>query len=274
MAPRAIWKGVLTLSLVSIPIKVFAATESSEKLDFNQLHQPCQSRVTQQRWCATCEREVPSAEIVKGFEFEKGKYVILLPAELDAVQPQSTRVIAVTRFAPAEQLELRSIDRAYFLEADGDGRVDEAFRTVQAAMHGRIGVGTLTLYGREYLVAIGLQRGVLLLYTLHHAAELRDLPTAPSTADASLPGVREARQLFIAMTQPLDLSVFPNQYHVDVRRLIDAKIAGHEFVESASVDTAPALPLLEALTQSLAAMTGTKRPMAKATVAPKRKRAS
>jgi DNA end-binding protein Ku len=273
MSARANWKGVLKISLVTIPIKVFPATESSETISFNQLHTcASQTRITQKKWCATCGCEVSNDSIQKGFEFEKGKYVILLPAELDAVQPESTRVIAVTRFAPAEQLELRTIDRAYFLEPDGAGPADEAFRTVQAAINGRIGVGTLALYGREYLVAIGLQRGVLLLYTLHHAAELRDLPTTPQTTDAYLPGVRDARQLFIAMTQPLDLSEFPNQYRVDQRRLIDAKIAGREIVVP-TLEAPAVVSLKAALEQSLAAVSATKKTPAKASAPAKRKRA-
>jgi DNA end-binding protein Ku len=271
MSARATWKGLLQISLVTIPIKVFPATESSETLSFHQLHSECQSRMQQKRWCPSCNREVPGGEIVKGFEFEQGKYVQLLEAELDAVKPDSTRVIAVTRFAPAEQLEHRSIDRTYFLEADGQG--DEAFRIVQAALPGRIGIGTLALYGREYLVAIGLQGGVLLLYTLHHAAELRALPARPSTSDASLPGVREARQLFTAMTAPLDLTAFPNQYQADLRRLIDDKIAGHEILIPL-VATPPVINLKDALAQSLAAVSASKKTPAKASPAPKRTKAS
>ena len=104
MAPRATWKGQLKIALVSIPIKVYPATDSSDGLSFNQLHESCRSRMQQKRWCPTCEKEVPTAEIVKGYEFEKGKYVLLLDAELDAVKPESARVITLVQFAPAEQL--------------------------------------------------------------------------------------------------------------------------------------------------------------------------
>ncbi len=258
--PRATWKGVLKIALIQIPIKVYPATESSASLSFNQLHGECQSRLTTKRWCPHCDREVPTDQIVKGFEFAAGKYVVLLEDELEAVKPDSTRVIAVTRFAPAEQLELRSVDRAYVVVPDGPpaSHADVDYRTVQAALSGRIGIGTLAIYGREYLVAIGLQAGVLLLYTVHHAAELRALP-AVEASDRFLSGVASARRLFAAMTEPLDLADFTDHYQADVRRLIDAKIAGEEIVQAAAVDPAPVLSLTAALEQSLRAVsTGTR----------------
>ena len=136
-------------------------------------------------------------------------------------------------------------------------RPDEAYRTFQAAMTGRVGIGKLAIYGREYLVGVGPLDGVLLLYTLHHAAELRAWPTV-ARADRFLPGVAVARQILAAMTGPLDLTTFTDQYQVDLRRIIDAKIAGQEIVQPSPVDTPPALQLTNALTLSLAAMAAKK----------------
>src|SRR5262249_43037026 len=93
MAARATWKGFLKISLVNIPIKVFPATESSGSIAFNQLHAECQTRIKQKRWCPHCDREVPNAEIVKGYEFDKGRYVVVTDEDLDKVRPESTRVI-------------------------------------------------------------------------------------------------------------------------------------------------------------------------------------
>src|SRR5678815_3485768 len=127
---RATWKGVLQISQVAIPIKVYPATEDHEGLKFNQLHNECQSRITQRKWCPTCAKEVLSAEIVKGFEFEKDRYVLLLDAELDAVQPPSTRVIDLTQFADAIALEPSSIHKSYYLAPDG-ALAAEAFAVLQ-----------------------------------------------------------------------------------------------------------------------------------------------
>lgn len=281
MSARPTWKGVLQISRVTIPIKVFPATEASDKVSFHQLHSqddlghPCHARIKQQMVCPSCHRDVPAAEIVKGFEFETGQYVVVNAAELDAIAPRSTRVIELTRFAPAEHLELRTIDRAYFLEADGlaDGPADDAYRTLLAAMGGRVGIGTLAIYGREYLVAVGPRDGVLLLYTLHHAAELRSLPSTATSTDRFRPGVVLARRLLAALTRPLDLSDFTDTYQTDVRRLIAAKIAGEEIVVPPLPLPVPVVNLRDALEQSLQAVRATKRLPATATPSAARKRA-
>jgi hypothetical protein len=93
MAARATWKGFLKISLVNIPIKVFPATESRGTISFHQLHRECQTRIQQKRWCPYHNREVPNSEIVKGYEFEKGRYVVLSGEDFDKVRPESTRVI-------------------------------------------------------------------------------------------------------------------------------------------------------------------------------------
>jgi DNA end-binding protein Ku len=261
--PRAIWKGTLQLSLVAVPIKVYPATEASATLSFNQLHATCQSRIQQKKWCPTCQLEVTAADLVKGYEVAPGQYVLLLDAELDAVSPDSTRVIDLTQFAPASALPWRAIDRAYFLVPDGPdgGPAQDAYAVLVDAIAGSVGIGTLAIYGREYLVAVAAGDRSLVLYTLHHAAEWR---TAPYVADrralvsAALRGATIAAKLVVeALTQPLRLDDFTDTYQADLRRLIDAKIAGQEIVQPAVVEAGRPLPILEALTQSLA-LVGTK----------------
>ena len=96
MAARATWKGYLKISLVNIPIKVFPATESSGSISFNQLHAECQTRIQQKKWCPHCNREVPNSEIVKGFEFEKGRYVIVDEEDIEKVRVDSTRTFSMS----------------------------------------------------------------------------------------------------------------------------------------------------------------------------------
>src|SRR5205085_9772976 len=93
MAPRPTWKGFLKVSLVNIPVKVFPATESAATLSFNQLHAECKTRIQQKRWCPHCEREVPNTELVKGYEYEKGSYVVVNEEDIEKVRVESTRVI-------------------------------------------------------------------------------------------------------------------------------------------------------------------------------------
>jgi len=263
MSARATWKGLLKIALVSIPIKVYPATEASDSLSFNQLHSDCQTRIQQKRWCPTCAREIANAEIVKGFEFEKGRYVLLLEDELDAVAPPSTRVIDLVTFAATSTLPLRAIDRAYFLAPDGpdNGPSTEAFALLCEAMTGTVGIGKLAIYGREYLVAVGPVDGSLLLYTLHPAAEWRTAPAIDARANlvTHSPEIGLLRQVIGALRGSLDLAAYEDAYQADVRRLIAAKIAGEEIVVPAVPDVLPALNLRAALQQSLQAVSDQKR---------------
>jgi DNA end-binding protein Ku len=283
MSARANWKGFLKISLVTIPIKVFPATESSESLSFNQLHAECQTRITQRKWCAHCGREVTTAEIVKGFEFEKGKYVLLQPEEIDAVQPASTKVIDLVQFADASELEPYSLDRSYFLAPDGPIAAD-ALAVLLNAMRHRIGIGKLAIYGREYLVAVRPARvpapatpqWVLMLHTLHHAAELRSADAIDELQGASrapVDQVKVAQQVIAALVGPLDLADFHDEYQADLRRLIDAKIAGEEIVVPTVETPGAVLNLKAALELSLQAVRASTAAPAKA-VPGKRKKAS
>src|ERR1700745_1714200 len=105
MAARAPWKGYLKISLVNIPIRVFPATDSGATLSFNQLHGECQTRIQQKRWCPHCEREVTSSELVKGYEFEKGRYGVVGEEDLDKVHVESTRVINLEQFTDADSID-------------------------------------------------------------------------------------------------------------------------------------------------------------------------
>jgi DNA end-binding protein Ku len=279
MAARPVWKGVLQLRLVRIPIKVFPATESADALAMHQLHAPCHTRVQQRKWCPTCDHAILASEIVKGFEFETGRYVLLLESELEAVRPASTKAIALTQFAPIVALDPVAIDRSYYVAPDGPHAV-EPFAVIGAALAGMVGIGKLAIYGREYLVALRSpavrpQPGPLLLHTLHHDAEIRpldelwaDLPTAERVPPDQ---VRLTKQLIAACAQPLDLADFTDQYRADLQHLINAKIAGEEIIVPPATETGLTLNFAAALEQSLAATK--KKSPARATAGLQRKRA-
>ena len=281
MAARATWKGFLKISLVNIPIKVFPATESSGTISFNQLHAECQTRIQQKRWCTFHNREVPNSEIVKGYEFEKGRYVVLSEEDFDKVRPESTRVIDLVQFADDSAIDPMYIDRAYYLAPDGK-MAGDAFAVMREGMKGKVGIGKLALYGREYLVAVRPQERGIVMYTLHHAAEIRSIDTVEelnSVATTVKPEeMNLAQQVIATFEGPLDLANYKDEYREGLQRIIEAKIAGEEIVAPA-VETPPrVVNLMEALKKSLDAVSITKKKPAKAAVAvaqpaAKRKRA-
>lgn len=285
MSVRATWKGFLKISLVNIPIKVFPATESSGTISFNQLHGECRTRIQQKRWCPHCNREVPNTEIVKGYEFEKGHYVVLSDEDFDKVRPESTRVIDLVQFADESAIDPMYVDRGYYLAPDGP-MAGDAFAVMRDGMQGKVGIGKLALYGREYLVAVKPQGRGIAMYTLHHAAEIRsidqveELNSVPTNVKPQ--EIKLARQVIETFEGPLDLATYKDEYREGLQKMIDAKIAGRE-VETPVVETpSNVVNLMDALKKSLDAVSGTKKkpakaatatPVAEAKPAPRRKRA-
>jgi DNA end-binding protein Ku len=279
MAARATWKGFLKISLVNIPIKVFPATASSGSISFNQLHGACQTRIQQKRWCPRCDREVPSSEIVKGYEFEKGRYVVLSEEDFDKVRPESTRVIDLVQFADDASIDPIYVDRAYYLAPDGRMAAD-AFAVMRDGMKGKVGIGKLALYGREYLVAVRPHERGIVMYTLHHAAEIRSISTVDelsALSDTVKPDeIKLARQVIQTFEGPLNLSDYRDEYREGLQRIIDAKIAGEEVVAPAVEAPPRVVNLMDALKKSLDAVSATKKRPARAGIAKtpaKRKRA-
>ena len=280
MAARATWKGFLKISLVNIPIKVFPATESSGSISFNQLHAECQTRIQQKKWCPHCEREVPNTEIVKGYEFEKGRYVIMSDEDLDKVRPESTRVIDLVQFADAAALDPMYVDRTYYLAPDG-GMAGDAFAVMRDGMRGKVGIGKLALYGREYLVAVRpFERGIV-MHTLHHAAEMRGIDAVEELnsvpAQVKPEEAKLARQVIQTFEQPLNLADYKDEYRAGLQAIIDAKISGEEVVATTTEAPPKVVNLMDALRKSLDTVSAGKKKTAKAVsqkpAAAKRKRA-
>jgi len=267
MAARATWKGFLKVSLVNIPVKVFPATESAETISFNQLHAECQTRIQQKRWCPHCEREVPNTELVKGYEFEKGRYVVVSEEDLQKVRVESTRVINLVQFANESEIDPIYVDRAYYLAPDGP-MAAEAFAVMREGMVGKAGIGKMALYGREYLVAVRPQKKGIVMYTLHHDAEIRgidqieELNSVPSKVKPE--EMKLAKQVIATFDADLNLKDYKDEYKEGLRRIIDAKIAGEEIVAPDVQEPARVVDLMEALKRSLDSVSHEKKKPAKA----------
>jgi DNA end-binding protein Ku len=256
---------------VNSPIKVFPATESSGSISFNQLHGECQTRIQQKRWCPHCSREVPNSEIVKGYEFEKGRYVIMSEEDIEKVRPESTRVIDLVQFADEKAIDPMYVDRTYYLAPDG-GMAADAFAVMRDGMQGKVGVGKLALYGREYLVAVRPHGRGIVMHTLHHAAEIRsieqveELSSVPATVKPE--EMKLARQVIQTFEQPLNLSDYKDEYREGLQKIIDAKIAGEEVVSAAAPEATPkVVNLMDALKKSLDSVSAGKKKTAKVVAA-------
>ena len=281
MAARPTWTGFLKVSLVMVPVRVFPATDSAVAVRFNQLHAECQTRIQQKKWCPTCDRQVDKTEIVKGYEFEKGRYVVMEDDDIAKARPESTRIINLLRFADVASIDPIYVERPYYLAPDGKVAAD-AFAVLREALRGKAGIGKLALYGREYLVAVQPRERGLMMFTLRQASEIRQmsaideldqLPDQVSEAEVSL-----ARQVIGNFEGELALEEFTDEYQAELRRIIDAKIAGEEVVVAAEEAPAKVVNLMDALRKSLDSVSASKKKPAKAKrtasrAAKKRKRA-
>jgi DNA end-binding protein Ku len=266
MAARPTWKGFLKISLVNIPVRVFPATDAAATISFNQLHAECQTRIQQKRWCPKCEREVPMSEIAKGYEFEKGRYVIVTEDDISKVRPESTRVIDLVQFADIAAIDPVYVERPYYLAPDGAMAL-EAFAVMREGMKGKVGIGKLALYGREYLVAVQAREKGLVMYTMRHAREVRsmdqieELDNVPTKIKPD--EIKLAKQVIGNFEGALDLAEYRDEYQEELQRIIDAKIAGEEVVATEEEAPPKVVNLMDALRQSLDRVSTAKKKSAK-----------
>src|SRR5262245_34529678 len=262
MAARPTWKGYLKISLVNIPVKVFPATDAAATLAFNQLHAECQTRIQQKRWCPTHNREVPKEEIVKGFEFEKGRYVVIDEEDFEKVRVESTRVINLEKFTDADAIDDIYLERPYYLAPDG-AVAKEAFAVIREGMKGKAGIGKVALYGREYLIKIQPREKGLIMYTLRHASEIRSMNAIDELADmpesVKPDEVKLARQVMGTFEGDIDFASYHDDYQTGLREIIDAKIEGREIV-TPEVEAPPkVVNLMESLRKSLDTVSAVKK---------------
>jgi DNA end-binding protein Ku len=262
MPARPTWKGYLKISLVNIPIKVFPATDAGATLSFNQLHAECQTRIQQKRWCPSCQREVPNTDIVKGYEFEKGQYVLVNDEDIEKVRVDSTRVINLEQFTDDTAIDPIYLERPYYLAPDGPV-AKEAFAVIREGMKGKAGIGKVALYGREYLVKVQPREQGLIMYTLRHANEIRSMDAIEELGD--MPAkikpdeVRLAQQVIGTFEGDVDFQSYRDEYQIGLREIIDAKIEGREVV-SPEVETPPkVVNLMDALRKSLDSISSSKK---------------
>ncbi len=226
-ASRPIWKGQLRLSLVSIAVELYTATKANARPSFRQIHEPSGKPIRYEK-VVDGIGPVDTDDIMKGFEYEKGDYVLLTDEEIDAVKLETRKTLELTQFVGACEIDPLYYDKPYYM-TPADDLAEDAFIVIRDALRrsDKVGLGQLALRGKEYLVAIRPAGKGLLLETLHYENELRqadpyfsDIPG--KKADADLLDVATA--LIDKKTGPFDAGVFKDHYQTALRALIDRKL--------------------------------------------------
>ncbi|MDX2148365.1 MAG: Ku protein [Planctomycetota bacterium] len=255
MAPRAYWTGNLKISLVTFGVRLYSATTESEKIRLNQLHKDCNSRIRMPTTCPI-HGQVDRSEIVKGYEFEKDKYVVVEQDELDKIKLRSEKTIELTKFVPVESIQDVYLDSTYYVAPDGPVS-EEPFRVVREALDeaGAAGIGKLTLAGRERPVLVRPGGRGFALVTLHAANEVRD---ASPYFDEIKEGPINREYMDLATTLirgkmgRFDPSEFRDRYQDALVELVKSKVAGQAPVIVQEEDLPATFNFAEALRQSLA----------------------
>jgi DNA end-binding protein Ku len=228
-AARPIWKGHIRLSLVSIPVELFTATKTTEKISFRQIHEPTGKPVHYQKVVAGVG-PVDADEIRKGYEYEKGRYVLLTDDDIDAVRLETRKTFDLAQFVHADEIEPIYFDKPYYV-APQDELAEDAFRVIRDALEdsGMIGLGQLAMRGKEYLAALKPMGKGMVLETLHYADEIRKPDSffaeiSDKKADEDLLAV--AGQLIERKTKEFDPSAFKDHFHEALKELIDEKLEG------------------------------------------------
>ncbi len=229
MVSRAMWKGQLRLSLVSIPVEVFSATKAGARFAFRQIHEPSGKPIHYDK-VVDGIGPVDTDEIVKGYEYESGKYVLLEPEEIDAVKLETKKTLELVQFVDSSEISPIYYDKPYYV-VPADDLAEDAYRVVRDALRkaGKVGLGQLTLRGREYIAAIKPCGDGLLLETLHYADELRKADPmfhslSGKTSDADL--LEVATALIDKKTAPFDAASFKDNYSAALKELVQRKLKG------------------------------------------------
>jgi DNA end-binding protein Ku len=259
---RAIAGATISFGLVSIPVKLYAATQSSAGVSFNLLHKKCGSRLKQQYTCPRDNEVVSRDEMVKGYEFAKDQYVTFTPEELKALEEKATQSIDIAEFVPLAAIDPVYFERPYYLGPEKGG--DKAYRLLAEAMResGRAALARYAARGKQYLVMLrpSADGRALILQELLYADEVRPMSEVPlPDAEVREPELKLAKQLIDQITRE---TFDPTQYHDDVRERIQAdierKMQGQDITaaEEPAAEPARIIDLMAALKASLSKGTG------------------
>jgi len=252
---RSMWKGSISFGLISIPIKLHAATESKD-VRFNLLHAECSTPVQYRKWCANCDREITQEEIVKGYEFDRGRYVVIGEAEMESLPVAAAKTLDIVDFVRLDQIDPVYFDKSYYLEpGDGGGK---AYALLRRAMEqtGRIAIARVVIRTKESLAAIRtFKDGVLALNTMHFPEEVRSPAglTGIIAPELRAQEVEMATSLIASLAGDFVPEKFQNQYRQSLVEMIHAKVSGEVAVEATEPrpQRGRVLDLMEALRASV-----------------------
>ncbi|HYP13494.1 MAG TPA: Ku protein [Bryobacteraceae bacterium] len=247
-----IWKGYISFGLISIPIRLFAAARS-ERISFNQIHEPCGSRIKQQIYCPTCDRTVERSELVKGYEAEKDSYIIVEDEELKKIAPESQETMEILEFVKLSEVDPIYFDTSYYVTPEEPGR--RAYQLLLETMEksGYAAVAKVAMHQREHTVVIRPREEGLTLHSIYYANEVRAIPEYGQTRGTEVKPqeIALAQQLVESLAAPFEPEKYEDSYQKKLTELLEAKQEGRTVAQPKTRKLAPVIDLMAALQKSL-----------------------
>jgi DNA end-binding protein Ku len=275
---RTIWNGSINFGLVNIPIGL-AVAQQRKDVSFRTLHRECGTPIKQKRWCPLHERDVEADELVKGWEFAKGQFVLVEESDLEAVALTRSQSIDIDRFVDLEEVDPIYFDRAYYLSpADAPAQRRPYVLLLRAMQEANVAaIGKFVLWGKENLCLIRPLGESLALETLYFAEDIRpreEIDSAVEETEVQDAELEMARQLVASLVGDFEPDQFVNEYRGELKAMLEAKLEGKEIVAPEQPEPAPVVDLMQALKDSVAQASKQKGGAAKKPAARKKRAAS
>lgn len=251
---HTMWKGAISFGLVNIPIKMFTATEEKD-IRFRFLHKECNTPLKYQKTCPTCRREVNESEIVRGYEYEIGHFIIMTDNDISALQSEvDNKTIEILDFVNLPEIDPIYFDKSYYLAPQETG--NKAYTLLLRAMQdtGKIAVAKMTIRNKQTLAALRVYQNVLVMETIFYPDEVRATSLIPGLAEKADVVAKEldiATRLIETLTAPFNPEKYHDEYRAALRELIDKKIEGKEIEVAPEAPHKNVIDLMEALQASL-----------------------
>jgi len=243
-------KTVLAFGLVAIPITLHTATQEND-IGFRQLHGKDHSRIRYKKVCEGCDKEVKQSDIVRGYEYEKGHYVVVSDEELEAIKTEKEKSISILHFVQADEISSICYAKAYYAQPLPGG--EKAFELLRRALQeeSRVAVGKTVLGTKETLMAIFPQEIGLLVQTMFFADEIKAPPSAPAAPKVAAQELNMAKKLLHTMDAPFDLADYQDEYQARLRQLLESKISGEDMTMPRKSGQVNVADLMEAFQKSI-----------------------
>jgi len=259
-----VWRGHLTFGLVSLPVRLYSAARG-ESVSFNLLHAKDHSRIKQVTYCQTEDQPVPRSELVKGYEYEKGRYVVIEEEDIRKVAPKTAKVMEILEFVPGGAVDAIYLESSYYMAPDEGGEKPYALLFEALRQSSYYAVAKIAMHNREHIVILRPGKKGILLHTMYYADEIRQVDEFRTNTELVKPNeLAMANMLIETLKAEFEPEKYRDTYRDNLMQMIEAKKEGQEVVETPEAHVAPVIDIMEALKRSLAEK---KKPVQAATAA-------